>query len=136
MAEKSFRKFMEEEEEKGSRYVSSLEDELGIDSRDLEKEPQIASFFSVGGITRNIGPYRILKFKRNIDGDITHAVVIPSNDPTIRNRQYKNKEGEWFKLDNEKETEKFLVPIEDLDKLLSQDFQPPPAPGGDMGGIT
>lgn len=135
MAEKSFRKFIEEEE-KGSRYISSLEDELGIDPKDLEKEPQIASFFSIGGITRNLGPYRIIKFKRNSDGEITHAVVSVSRDTTIKNRSYKDEEGRLSRINGDrKEDKQFIVPIEDLDKLLSQDFQPPSG-GESPGGVV
>jgi hypothetical protein len=123
MAEKSFRKFLEEEE-KRSPYLSSLEDELGLDPSDMEKEPQIASFFSMGGITNNVGSYKILKFNRNEKGDVTHAVVKKINDPAIKKRTYKDKEGEAVRLDDEQDEETFIVPVEDLDKLLSQDFQP------------
>lgn len=123
MTEKSFRKFLEEQENK-SPYLSSLADELGLDPRDMEKEPQVASFFSMGGTTNNIGSYRIVKFKRNEDGEITHAVVKKINDPVVKKRTYKDKDGEFVRIDDEQGEETFLVPVEDLDKLLSQDFQP------------
>lgn len=127
---KSFKEFLKEEENKHP-YISSLEDELGIDTRDLEKEPQIGSFFSMGNITKNVGPYKILKFKRNDDGEITHAIVKNIDDHAIKNRKYKDQEGNLIKIDNEEvKTKTFLVPIQDLDKLMSQDFQPPPAPPG------
>ena len=123
MAEKSFRKFLEEEENK-SPYLSSLEDELGLDPRDLEKEPQIASFFSIGGTTNNVSPYRILKFKSNENGKLTHAIVKKINDPAIKKRAYKDKDSETVRVDDERSEETHIVPIEDLDKLMSQDFQP------------
>ena len=91
MAEKSFRSFLEEDENK-SPYMASLEDEMGIDPRDLEKEPQIGSFFSFGKIASNIGPYKVVKFKRNEDGEITHAIVKQINDPIINSRKYKDKD--------------------------------------------
>ena len=121
MDKKSFRQFVEEKENKYP-YLNSLEDELGIDTRDIEKEPQIASFFSLGKITSNIGPYKILKFKKNSDGKITHALVKQIND-SINNRKYKNKGDEIIKV-QDKENKIFLIPIEDLDKLMSQDFSP------------
>lgn len=127
MGEKSFKNFLEEEENK-SPYISSLEDEMGIDPRDIEKEPQVSSFFSLGGFTSNIGPYRIVRFKRNDDGRITHALVRRISDDSIRNRNYKDKEGKFTKTERPEE-ETFIVPVEDLDKLLSQSFQPPPAQG-------
>lgn len=129
MAEKSFRKFLEDEEKK-SPYLSSLEDELGLEPADLEKEPQIASFFSLGGTTNNIGPYKIVKFKRNDDGEVTHAVVKRINDPVIKKRTYKDKDGETVRVDDEQSEDTYIVPVEDLDKLLSQDFQP------QQGGIA
>lgn len=97
---------------------------MGLDPRDMEKEPQVASFFSMGGKTNNIGSYRILQFKRNENGEVTHAVVKKINDPTVKKRTYKDKDGEFSRVDDEQSEEAFIVPVEDLDKLLSQDFQP------------
>jgi hypothetical protein len=118
---KTFKKFIEEKQQ--SSYISSLEDELGINVNDLEKEPQIAKFFSFGkGNISNISPYKIIEFKRNEDGKITHAVVCKNSDPAIHNRQYKNKDGNIVRVNNDLENKKIVIAIEDLDKLLSQDF--------------
>jgi hypothetical protein len=122
---KSFKAFLEEK----TPYMSSTEDELGIDPRDWEKEPQIGSFFSFGKNINNIGTYKILKFKRNQDGQITHAIVKQNNDLQIKNRQYKDKDGNVIRVDQETENKIFTIPIEDIDKLMSQDFQPPPQQG-------
>jgi hypothetical protein len=134
MSEKSFRSFLEEEEKQS--YLSSLEDVLGIDPKDMENEPQIGTFFSFGpeaseklGITSNVGPYTIKKFKRNKDGQITHAVVVKVNDPRIRKSDYKDEDGSMIRIPGEKENETFLVGIEDLEGLLKQDFEPPPGGG-------
>jgi hypothetical protein len=123
---KSFKKFIEEKHP----YFSSLEDELGIDINDLQNEPQIGSFFSIGkGNISNLIPYKIIKFKRNNDGKITHAVVKKNSDLMIKSKQYKEKDGKILQV-NKEEEKRFIVPIEELDKLISQDFQPPPsAPG-------
>lgn len=119
---KSFRNFVEEKESNPHPYISALEDEFGIDSRDLEKEPLLASFFAFGdGNISNIGPYKILSFKRNEDGQITHAVVSQNSDSSIKNRQYKDKDGNILRVNNQ-EDRKFVVSIQDLDKLMSQDF--------------
>jgi len=123
---KSFKKFIEEKHP----YISALSDELGINAQDLEKEPQIGSFFSIGkGNINNIGSYKVLEFKRNKDGEITHAVVCQNNDLKIKNRQYQNKDGKMTIVKKNEENKKFIVPIEDLDGLLSQDFAPPPNSG-------
>lgn len=129
MGEKSFKNFLEDEEKK-SPYISSLEDEMGIDPRDMEKEPQVSSFYSLGGYTSNLGPFRIIKFNRNEEGKITHAVVERMVDKSIKNRTYRDSEGKLTKTESPEE-KTFIVPVEDLDKLMSQSFQPPPqAPGG------
>lgn len=118
---KTFRKFIEEKEQ--APYISSLEDELGINIKDLEKEPQIATFFAFGkGNISNISPYKIIEFKRNEDGKITHAVVCKNDEGPINSRQYQDKNGEITRVKNDTENKKFIVAIEDLDKLLSQDF--------------
>lgn len=124
---KSFKKFIEEKHP----YISALSDELGINTKDLEKEPQIGSFFSIGsGNINNIGAYKVIEFKRNEDGEITHAVVCQNNDLKIKNRQYQDKDGKITRIDKDDESKKFIVPIEELDGLLSQDFMPPPSSGG------
>jgi hypothetical protein len=124
MAEKTFSDFLREEEKKHP-FLSSLKDELGINASDLEHEPQVASFFSLGGKVSNISPYKILKFKRDHNGRITHALVRQTNDPSMSNRHYKDDgEGGFVKIDEKPKERTFLVPIGDLDKLMSQDFQP------------
>ncbi len=131
MNEKTFRSFLEEDENK-SPYISVLEDEFGINPKDLEDEPQIASFFSLGKTIQNLGPYKILKFNRNEDGKITHALVKKVNIKGFKNKKYLDRDGEMSRTENDpSEDETFLVDIKELDSLLSQDFQPPPqAPGG------
>lgn len=127
---KSFKKFIEEK----YPFISSLEDELGIDIGDLEKEPQIGSFFSIGkGNISNISPYKIIEFKRDENGKITHAIV-QKNEDKIKNKQYKEKDGKIFQVKKESK-KRFIVPIEELDKLMSQDFQPAQAPDA-SGGIV
>jgi len=126
MAEKTFSEFMKEEESKHP-FLSSLRDELGIKPSDLEHEPQVASFFSLGGGATNIAPYKVVGFKRNSNGRITHAMVRNTSDRSISNRHYKDDgEGGFVKIDGVPGEKTFLVGIEDLDKLMSQDFQPQP----------
>ena len=126
MAEKTFSEFLREDESKHP-FLSSLRDELGIRPSDLEHEPQVASFFSLGGGTTNIAPYKVMGFKRNSSGKITHAMVKRTSDRSISNRSYKDDgKGGFVKIDGSPGEKTFLVGIEDLDKLMSQDFQPQP----------
>lgn len=134
MRAKSFRKFVEDKEgseDPQSPYLKSLEDELGIDPRDLEKDPQVASFFSMDGDVKNLGLYRIVKLIRDDEGNPTHAVVKTMEDGSVKNRRYRDEDGTLKGVGGDAEEKTLVVPIEDLDKLMSQDFQPPPqAPGG------
>lgn len=131
MRAKSFREFVEEKEA-SSPHIDAMQDELGIDPRDLEKEPQVAAFFAMGKEVRNIGPYRIVSFKRDDDGRITHAVVRRYDLRGAISRRYRDEEGGMIRMDKDDDSERMVVPIGDLDKLMSQDFQPPEAPPGGM----
>lgn len=118
---KSFKSFLEE---KNNPYLNSLQDELGIDLKDLKSDPQVATFYSLGKTIQNIGSYKILEFKRNDKNEITHAVVKQINDPKIKNRKYQIRNNKIIKNNKNQKNKIFLIKIEDLDKLLSQDFQP------------
>jgi hypothetical protein len=131
MRAKSFRKFVEEKES-SSPHIDAMQDELGIDPRDLEKEPQVAAFFGMGKEIRNIGPYKVVSLKRDDEGRITHAVVKRFDDRAILNRRYRDEDGGPVRMDKDYESDRMVVPIEDLDKLMSQDFQPPEQAGGGM----
>ena len=104
---------------------------MGIAPRDLEKEPLVGSFFGIGDKVRNIGPYRIVRLKRDESGRVTHAVVAAVDDVAIKNRKYRNDDGEMTRVKSAEGQDEFIVPVEDLDRLMSQSLQPPPqAPGG------
>lgn len=127
---KSFKNFIKEEEQKNPHpFMSSIQDEIGISLKDLPKEVQIGSFYSVNGVISNIGPYKVVKSLKNDKGEITHAVIKIINDKSIKNRNYKNKDGKLVRVDAEKEDKTHIVPIGQLDKLMSQDFAPPPQTG-------
>lgn len=134
MEPKSFRKFVEEEEKKASSpYIDALEDELGIDPNDLKDEPLVGSFFSMGGEVRNIGTYRVVGLKRDESGRVTHGVVERSEDRAIKSRKYRDEDGKLVRVGKGEDQERLIIPIRELDKLMSQSFQPPPqAPGGAM----
>lgn len=129
MAAKSFRKFVEDKEA-AAPYLNSLEDELGIDPKDLGKDPQMASFYSLGGETKNIGLYRIVRIIRDDDGNPTHAVVKTIEDGSVKNRRYRGDGEDMKRMDGEAEERTLVVPIDELDKLMSQDFQPQPGGPG------
>lgn len=126
MRPKSFRKFIEDTERQASSpHLDALGDEMGIDARDIEKEPMVASFFAMGDEVRNIGTYRVVSFKRDQSGRITHAVVERFNDKAIKDRRYRDEDGNMVRTQGGEGNERMLVPIEDLDKLMSQSLQPP-----------
>jgi len=122
-----FREFIKKEE---SSYFDSLYDQLGINPEDYKKEPQIASFFSLGSTTVNIGPYQILDYKKNENGEITHVLVKQINDPKIHNVKYRDDKKVKDNVDK-----KFLIPFADFQKLLLQSQNQPSEPQ-DSGGIV
>jgi hypothetical protein len=123
----SFSNFLKNEEED---YFSALRDQLGIHPDDFKKDPKVASFFSFGSNITNIGPYSILDFKKNDDGKITHVLVKQINDPKIKNINYVD--DKKVKLISD---EKFLISIDDLQKLIMQGQDQPQADPS-MGGIV
>ena len=106
---KSFKKFMEE----GEGVLASYKDVLGISPDDMRKEPFLTTF-SLG---TNLGSYQVVDFKRDKHGKITHAVIkVLSRDKT-----YKGEKELTDRPKNEGETK--IVSIEDLNKMLGQDFE-------------
>ena len=99
---------------------------------DYKKFPQSSSFFSFGQVPFNLGIYTILDFKRNEKGDITHAKVKQIRDKHFNSLSYDKEDRE--KLDKSNEEESFLVPIEDLESLMTQANQQPATPP--EGGIV
>ena len=124
----SFSDFLKNEEE---TYFTAM-NKLGINKDDYKKFPQSSSFFSFGQVPFNLGIYTILDFKRNEKGDITHAKVKQIRDKHFNSLSYDKEDRE--KLDKSNEEESFLVPIEDLESLMTQANQQPAAPP--EGGIV
>ena len=125
----SFRNFLAKEEES---FFSGMS-KIGINKDDYKKMPQYSSFFSFGKDPVNFGSYSILDYKKNEDGKITHVLVKQINDPTVSSFKFDKNHPDGERNRDNKD-QKFLVPIEDLEKLLTQgQNQQAPAPGGDMG---
>lgn len=122
----SFKNFLNEEES----FFSAMRDNLGINIDDYKKDPKIASFFSLGSSMVNIGPYKILDFKKNDNGQITHVLVKQINDPKIHNMKYIND-----KKFNKDSDENFLISIDDLQKLMLQGQDQPQGQESIGGGI-
>lgn len=97
--------------------MGSMEDMLGISPEDLKNEPQLATFFRITKGT-NLGTYKIVEFKRDRDGKITHAVVRPMS----ADKTYKDEDGK-LKIVPRSDSGDKLVAVGDLDGLLSQDLK-------------
>ena len=115
---KSFRKFLEE---KGAHpFIQSLEDVLGINPEDISGET--SAFFKMGekGFGTNLGTYKIVDYKKNDEGKITHAVLkIVGID-----KKYKDDDGKFSQIPGSKDSgREIIVPIEDLDELMQQNFK-------------
>lgn len=115
----SFRRFLEDEENR-TAHLDALQDELGIDPKHLKDTPQVASFFSLGGDTFNLGSYKIIDYKYGQDGKPTHAVVKMIYDPNGNRRRYKNDGEDKTRVQDYDDGKTYLVPIEDLQALMTQ----------------
>lgn len=129
----SFTNFLKNEE---AGLLDALSQQLNINLDDLKKDPKLASFYSFGANTYNLGSYVILDYKKNREGKITHVLVKQINDPKMKNVQYRNNNI----VKNSHSNKKFLVPIEDLEKLMLQGQDKPADAGmgmmGAMGGMV
>lgn len=127
----SFKNFLKNEE---VGLLDTLSRQLGINLDDLKKDPKFASFYSFGSNVKNIGSYVILDYKKNKDGKITHVLIKQINDPKIKSVNYTSDN----KIVNSKNVNrKFLVPIQDLEKLMLQGQDKPSDSGmGMMGGMV
>lgn len=120
----SFLQFLKEQEDNKVSYVNALSDELGIDVESLYKDPKYASFFSFGPNGVNLGIYKVVEFKKNSEGKITHAVVELDNDKAIRNKKYNTGTDKETQIPNFAGKNRFVVKIEDLEALMTQGSQP------------
>lgn len=128
----SFRSFLESEESK-SPHLDALQDELGIDPKEFQKSPKVASFFSLGKDMFSLSPYKIMNYQRDKNGNITHAVVKVINDPNIHRKRYKTSGGKNVGVPDYHDGNKtYLVPIKDLQGMMTQGLDQQQAGGGDM----
>lgn len=126
----SFSNFLKNEEE---TYFTGL-GKIGINKDDFKYFPQASSFFGLGQFPVNIGSYSILDFKKNDAGQITHVRIKRIKDPNFNSIKYDKDNRET--IDKEEGYENFLVPIEDLEKLLLQGQQPSDTAGPDSGAVV
>lgn len=109
-----FKEFIE------NTFLDQLKKQLGINPKDQYKDPKIASWFSVGDITTNLGSYSIVDYKKNEKGETTHVLIKQINDP--KNYSVKYVKDQEIKDQKDK---KFLITIKDLEELLLQGQQQP-----------
>jgi hypothetical protein len=120
----NFRQFLED------GYTDKLQDELGIDPETIGDSPQWAANIGWGGFSYNGMTYKF-KYTRDSSGKITGAMVKPID----LGRAYVDRGGKKMRVPAGDTSEKF-VSIDDLNKMMTQGLQQPPAPemGADMGG--
>lgn len=137
MAYLSFRQFVEAEEGKASNapHFDALSDEFGIEPRHFKDFPQISSFFSLGGDLYNLSDYEIIDFKYGRDGKPTHAVVRITNNNPLRRRYKNDQENDKVQIPNEPDDKTYVVPIQDLQDLMTQGMAAAANPQGMGGGM-
>ena len=126
-----FRQFIELDERKPN-YLDALQDELGIDPKAFESNPEWAANMTVGNFSYNGLLYKIKNFVYR-GGNITGAMVEPMNVPGVKSqRSYLKKGDQQIRMPNAHvSSEPFFVPVDTLNKMLTQGMG---AAGGGMGG--
>jgi hypothetical protein len=120
----NFRQFLED------GYTDKLQDELDIDPETVGDSPQWAANIGLGGFSYNGMTYKF-KYARDSSGKITGALV----KPVDLGRAYVDRDGKKMRV-SAKDTSERFISIDDLNKMMTQGLQPPPAAPemGDMGG--
>jgi hypothetical protein len=127
-----FKQFCELEE-KQPNYLTAIQDELGIDPKALEKNPEWAANISLGNLTYNGIMYKIVNFVYK-HGNITGAMIQPMNIPGVKTQRSYLKHGDkQIKMpDSNVSTQVKYISIDELNDMLTQGMQP--APGGAGAG--
>ena len=125
MDEKTFKAFLEEEEDKHP-FLTSLKDILGVSPFDYDKEALVSSFVKTK-LCGNIANVDVIEFKKDKNGNITHALVNISYPQKI----YKDEEGTTKQIDTKepREPKKILIDVRELDDFMKKAFS---QPGGGM----
>lgn len=130
----SFRQFIELQQVQPS-YLGKISDELGIDSKDVAKNPQwlpntVLGKYSYNGMTYDF------RYVYDRDGNVSGAMIKPLE--TLR-AYAKNKDGHNVRMpnDNPDKGKEFFVNIDQLNKMLNpESSQPQQGMGGMPGAIS
>ena len=125
----SFKYFLESEEQSG--HLSALANDLGIEPEDMEGQPFVGSFFSLGKDAYNLSAYQVVDFKRDSSGKPTHAVIKLMSGGG--RKRYKKKGDKMLRVDDSPNDKTYLVSIDKLQDLMTQGLQQMGPPGGEMG---
>ena len=117
----SFKDFMESYEKKAD-YLSSLKDELGIDSSALEKVPNWSPEMQMGNLRFNGINYKIDQFLKNSRGEVTGAYISPFNidGGMVQKKFYKNNQGNLRLPLNNISDKRIFIPISKLNSMLTR----------------
>ena len=124
-----FRQFIELTERPPS-YLDALQDELGIDPKTMEKNPQWAANVSLGNVSFNGMMYKITNFVRK-GGAVTGAMIKPMAVQGVKSqRAYINRDGNQIRSpESAPDGKEQFIPIDKLNALMSQGFSSAPAGG-------
>jgi len=138
----SFKTYLEQL--KQQNYLDVLATEFGIEPEDLAKIPQVASFIALGD-TYSLTPYEMTGIERDERGNVKGIKVKVMHDAAsaTRKRFIKKGDGQYVQVDDDQEPEdkEYLVPIDDILKMLTQGQEPQaqqpgmPGMGMDAGGM-
>lgn len=115
---KSFKKFLEESEGDKHPFMTSFGDMFNVRPEDWSRDA-LRSTFTQMGLGSNLLTYKVVGYKKDKEGRITHALV----KPLSMDKTYKDDDGKLSRVPSPGELKEKLIPIEDLDELMQQDFK-------------
>jgi hypothetical protein len=128
----NFRQFIELDERQPN-YLDAIQDELGIDPKILEKNPEWAANMTMGNLSFNGIMYKIVNIIKK-GGNVTGAMIQPMNVAgNTTQRAYFNKGDKQIKMpDSTVSNSPTYVSIDQLNNMLTQGMQATPAGGTGM----
>jgi len=114
-------------------HLDSLEDELGIDPKDMEKGVQVSPFMSMGS-TYNLSPYKIVGYTYENGRPAYAKVKIMNVEGMPTRKRWKKQDGKMIRIDDAEPDDKVhLIKIDKLEDLMTKGMTPPAGMAGGMG---
>lgn len=120
--------------EKQPNYLDAIQDELGVDPKALEKNPEWAANMTMGNLSYNGIMYKIVNLVYK-HGNVTGAMIQPMNTAGVHSQRAYMKHGDkQIRMpDSKVSTQVSYISIDQLNDMLTQGMTP--QSGGGAAGM-